>query len=54
MTSMAYELHKLHPLKGAGSLGATSPIGGFLDDLFGGRMAIFEVAGSTPDHGAEC
>ena len=41
MVSMAYDLHKLHPLKGAVSLGAHSPMGVSLkDSLKGGRRCM--------------
>jgi hypothetical protein len=53
MTSIAYELHKLHPLKGAGSLGASSPIGGPLVSDFEGRTALNQKEVRAPDHGAE-
>ena len=54
MTSTAYELHNLHPLKRAVSLGATSPISGPLVELFLGRTAMDWMDFPTLDHGSRC
>ena len=54
MTSTAYELHNLHPLKGAVSLGATSPTSGPLVELFGRRTAMGWMEVPALDHGSGC
>jgi hypothetical protein len=41
MFTTPYNLHNLRPLKGAGALGASSPIGGF-SEYFNGTTTLLE------------